>query len=236
MDEQKGLVIGKTYQNKKQARVFMHYIAEVARRDLKNKIENLKCLAIMSDGSTDSAVMEEELLYTRVSQAGNVEVHFVGIQAVEKPNAENITAAIIRMMREVCEDESWQKKLVACATDGAAVMTGSRSGVVSRLRGDKSYILGVHCIAHRLELAFKDAVKSSPQCKKLDDLLSSLYVFYHKSPLNRANLKNSFKVLGMKPLIPTRVGGTRWLAHLFRALDHFLRGYRGLIQHFEQVQ
>ncbi|XP_046900272.1 uncharacterized protein LOC124483769 isoform X2 [Hypomesus transpacificus] len=40
----------------------------------------------------------------------------------------------------------------------------------------------------------------------------------------------------MKPLIPTRVGGTRWLAHLFRALDHFLRGYRGLIQHFEQIQ
>ncbi|KAJ7998140.1 hypothetical protein DPEC_G00219500 [Dallia pectoralis] len=115
-------------------------------------------------------------------------------------------------------------------------MTGSRSGVVSRLCGDKSYILGVHCIAHRLELTFKDAVKSCPQCTKLDDLLSSLYVFYHKSELNRANLKNSFKVLGMKPLIPTRVGGTRCLAHLFRALDHFLRGYRGLIQHFEQVQ
>ncbi|KAK7168668.1 hypothetical protein R3I93_004856 [Phoxinus phoxinus] len=97
-------------------------------------------------------------------------------------------------------------------------MTGSRSGVVSQLRGDKSYIVGVHCIAHRLELTFKDAVKSCPQCIKLDDLLSSLYVFYHKSPLNRANLKN------------------RWLAHLFKALDHFLRGYRGLIQHFEQIQ
>ncbi|KAJ7998203.1 hypothetical protein DPEC_G00220160 [Dallia pectoralis] len=120
----------------------------------------------MSDGSTDSSVLEEELLYTRVSQAGKVQVHFIGIQAVEKPNAENITAAIIKMMREVCEDEeSWQEKLVACTTDGAAVMTGSRSGVVSRLCGDKSYILGVHYIAHRLELIFKDAVKSCPQCK-----------------------------------------------------------------------
>ncbi|CAM4642873.1 unnamed protein product [Leuciscus chuanchicus] len=89
-------------------------------------------------------------------------------------------------MREVCEyDESWQEKLVACATDGAAVMTGSRSGVVSRLRGDKSYILGVHCKPW-LELTFKDAVKSCPQCTKV--------------------------------------------------LDHFLRGYRGLIQHFEQIQ
>lgn len=74
-------------------------------------------------------------------------MQFVGIQAVEKPNAENITAVIIRMMREVCEDdESWQEKLVACATDEAAVMIGSRSGVVSRVSGDKSYIVGVHCI------------------------------------------------------------------------------------------
>ncbi|KAJ7997979.1 hypothetical protein DPEC_G00217780 [Dallia pectoralis] len=187
VDEQKGLVIEKTYQNKKQARVFMHYITEVSRRQLKDKIDHSKYLAIMSDGSTDSAVLEEELLYTRVRQAGKVQVHFDGIQAVEKPNAENITAAIIKMKREVCEDEER---------------------------------------AHRLELTFKDAVKSCPQCTKLDDLLSSLYVFYHKSKLNRANLKNSFKVLGMKPLIPTRVEGTRCLAHLFRALDHFLRGYK----------
>ena len=41
-------------------------------------------------------------------------------------------------------------------------MTGKDTGVVVRLKGDKQYIIAMHCMNHRLELAFKDAVKS--QC------------------------------------------------------------------------
>ncbi|MEQ2186579.1 hypothetical protein GOODEAATRI_030092 [Goodea atripinnis] len=33
------------------------------------------------------------------------------------------------------------------------------------------------------------------------------------------------------PLVPTRIGGTRWVGHL----DHFLRGYQGLFLYREQV-
>ena len=45
----------------------------------------------MSDGSTDSAVIEEEIVYARY---GKVFVHFLGLQSVAKADAENITAAI----------------------------------------------------------------------------------------------------------------------------------------------
>ncbi|CAM4636587.1 unnamed protein product [Leuciscus chuanchicus] len=38
----------------------------------------------------------------------------------------------------------------------------------------------------------------------------------------------------MKALMPTRVGGTRWLPHLFKALDHFLREYAGIVHHLEE--
>ncbi|XP_041132044.1 uncharacterized protein LOC121329964 isoform X1 [Polyodon spathula] len=63
-----------------------------------------------------------------------------------------------------------------------------------------------------------------------------LYYFYHNSPLNRANMISSYRVLGQKPLVPTRVGGTRWVSHFLRALDYFLRGYKGFVQHLEQVE
>ena len=36
--------------------------------------------------------------------------------------------------------------------------------------------------------------------------------------------------------MPTRVGGTRWVAHVLKALDHFLRGYPTIVQHLEQIQ
>ncbi|TDH07307.1 hypothetical protein EPR50_G00104580 [Perca flavescens] len=70
--------------------------------------------------------------------------------------------------------------------------------------------------------------------RKVEDLLSGLYTLYHKSGVNRVSLKQHFRELHMKALMPTRVGGTRWLPHLFKALDHFLRGYAGIVRHLEE--
>ena len=162
-----------------------------------------------------------------------MEVHFVGIEPVDKADAEHITRAVQNQMKTVCKD--WEAKLVALATDGASVMTGQRSGVVTRLKGDKQYILGVHCMAHREELAYQDAIKKSGMYSKAEELLSGLYVFYHTSPLNRTNLKKAFEIRNEKPLMPTRIGGTRWVGHVRQAVDHFLRGYGALVLHLEQV-
>ena len=43
-------------------------------------------------------------------------------------------------------------KLTGIATDGAAVMTGKKSGVVQRLKEICPYILSTHSIAHRFAL------------------------------------------------------------------------------------
>ncbi|XP_059201277.1 zinc finger protein 862-like [Centropristis striata] len=130
VDEQKGLAVGKTYRNAKQAPAFMHSIAEVERKKVEVEMSASKFISIMVDGSTDSSVMEEELLYVRSSRAGKVKVQFVGIQALEKADAEHVTDAICSMMSAVSgSEDEWKEKLVACATDGAAVMTGSKTGV-----------------------------------------------------------------------------------------------------------
>ena len=130
----------------------------------------------------------------------------------------------------------WKKKLVGVASDGAAVMRGCRSGVVAHLIEGLPHVVGVHCMAHRLELSFKDAANKNPYCKKIDSLLMGLYYFYHISALNRANLKASYESLQKPPLMPTRVGGTRWVPHILKILDHFLRGYAAVVQHLEHIQ
>ena len=57
------------------------------------------------------------------------------------------------------------------------------------------------------------------------------------TPLNRANLKASYQSLQKSTLMPTRVGGTRWVSHILKALDHFVRGhYAPIVQHLEQIQ
>lgn len=239
VDEKKGLKVGSTYRNANRAKEFMFYIAETERIKLREALATSKFLSVMSDSSTDSAVMEEELVYVRWATAGKMEVRFVGIQSVDKPDASHIAEAISSIMETVSgsEDETgqWLQKLVACGTDGAAVMTGVKKGVVSKLRGDRVEILGIHCMSHRLELAYSDAVSHNKLARKVNDLLSGLYTFYHKSCVNRANLRGSFEEIGMRHLMPTRIGGTRWVSHFLRALENFLKGYKGLVHHLEQV-
>ncbi|KAG7165648.1 Zinc finger protein 862-like 7 [Homarus americanus] len=81
-----------------------------------------------------------------------------------------------------CFGETWKQKLVGIGTDGANVMTGCRNGLVARLRRDleKPELEGIHCTAHKIELAYKDAVKDVPLAKKVNLLLLSIYLFYEE--------------------------------------------------------
>ena len=55
------------------------------------------------------------------------------------------------------------------------------------------------------------------------------------SNLNRANLKEACSAAGCKQLVPTRVGGTRWLPHTLRALNNQWEIYPALVLHLSQV-
>ena len=235
LDEMKGLKIGETYRNHTQARNFVGYIAAVERKHFQEQISDAHCFSILSDGSTDSAVIEEEIVY---AQYAMVFVQFIGLQSVPKADAQHSAAAITTATSTGLgvEEEVWRQRLVAIGSDGAAVMVGKRSGVAVHLSEGPSHVLSVHCMAHRLELSLKDAASTNSCYKKLDGLLLGMYYFYNNSALNRANLKASYESLHKPPLMPTRVGGTRWVSHILMALDHFLRGYAPIVQHLEQVQ
>ncbi|KAH3894584.1 hypothetical protein DPMN_018741 [Dreissena polymorpha] len=61
-------------------------------------------------------------------------------------------------------------------------------------------------------------------------LLIGLYYLYHKSPKQKKALQRAFVMMGFKAsIMPTRIGGTRWLPHLDRSLSAFFKGYRVLV-------
>lgn len=103
LDEQKGFAVGSTYRNEKQAKECMHYIAEVERNNIRENLKNTKILSIMSDGSTESPVKEEELVDVRFCHKCKIESKFVGINAVEKSDAAHISKAISAIMEGVCD-------------------------------------------------------------------------------------------------------------------------------------
>jgi hypothetical protein len=50
-------------------------------------------------------------------------------------------------------------KLIGFGSDGASNMTGQKRGMVTQMKNDHPDMIGIHCLAHRLELAFKDVIK-----------------------------------------------------------------------------
>ena len=95
--------------------------------------------AVMSDGSTDSAVLEQEIIYCRFAKDGNVNVRFLSIEELERGTAVNITAAIFGALDAV--DPGWAPKLVALGADGAAVMQGHKRGVVALLKAKCPWLM-----------------------------------------------------------------------------------------------
>ena len=126
---------------------------------------------------------------------------------------------------------------MALGSDGAAVMLGKKGGVAALLKqeGRQPKLQAVHCMAHRLELAFKASIKGSV-LSQVDELLLHLYLFYHGSPKNRSILRNACKALSVTYRVPPRVGGTRWVPHLKGALEVLWTVYPAMLQQFLEMQ
>lgn len=65
-------------------------------------------------------------------------------------------------------------------------------------------------------------------------LFIGLYYFYKKSYLNKKGLKNAIKAVG-KGVMPPKVTGTRWLPHLYRCIEAYLKSFRALEAHLSTI-
>ena len=72
----------------------------------------------------------------------------------------------------------------------------------------------VHCIAHRLELAFSDTVKAVPQLEEAKDMLQGIWKHYHYSPKAVRELKELAESMQVKAYKAVKADGTRWVPHL----------------------
>lgn len=75
-------------------------------------------------------------------------------------------------------DESFEKKLVGFAADGASVNRGEKKGVI---KGRQPWVIYVWCVAHPLELSLKDALQGTV-FDDVDEVLLCLYYLYENSP------------------------------------------------------
>ena len=81
--------------------------------------------------------------------------------------------------------KDWKDKLIGFGCDGTSVnITGN--GLKGYLEQNCPWIVTFWCLAHRLELSIKDALKST-YFSIIDDVLMQLYYLYENSAKNVGN-------------------------------------------------
>ena len=76
LDRKKGLNIGETYTNDKSCRDIVHAIAETERQKIIAHAEDAKFISVMSDGSSDVSVTENEIIYIHFAKEGIISTFF----------------------------------------------------------------------------------------------------------------------------------------------------------------
>ncbi|XP_052286975.1 zinc finger protein 862-like [Dreissena polymorpha] len=187
----------------------------------------------MMDGSTDISGDEQEAVFVRVCNRGHVTERFLTIGTPTSTSSEHLFDFVINHFEEYNIDED---RLAGMGSDGAANMVRVRTGLSTRLRQEiNAEMVNIHCLCHRLELAFRDVVKSSKLYDKLMTLLIGLHYFYKKQYKNKSGILRAIEAVGNQGRLPPRVTGTRWMPHLFNGINCLMLTFRAFEAHLSTL-
>ena len=181
-------------------------------------------ISVMADSRTDTSSKDLELVYVWFLGNGLPVNKYVAVVELKKADANGVIASINTGMVEFGL-ENWKSRTVAFGSDGANVYVGRLIGVLAKLHVEIPWLLGVHCLAHRLELSVLDALKDEEQLKNVQEMFQGLYKHYRYSPKALRELKELAQLLDEKINKPVNLTGTRWLPHMSRALTVMLKSF-----------
>ena len=231
LERKHGVDVGTSYISDKYAKIFTDCVGISLKNELKQELSNAKYFSILMDGSTDCAVMEQELFYIiYINSDGTLRYKFMSIKNPEHANAEGLYSLLQEVMAEFDIDIT-KKFLVGFGADGASVNMGVKTGVSTRLqKGVSPWLVSVHCFNHRLELSVRDAFAQSP-VDDVIDMLRQLYYLYRNSPKRLRELKDLADIMAMQVRKPKKACGTRWVQHKLEAAQSLIKSFDVIATH-----
>ena len=200
-----------TYTSEMIIQDFLSTMASQVEEETLRHLMDSPYIGLMCDESTDISVLKQLVLYGRfIDESGTIQTAFLEIKDLFNGTAETIEVALMKY----CDDRSisW-RKVMGFGSDGAAVMTGRRSGVATRLKVHNPHMVSIHCVAHRLALAAAQSADAVPYLKKFKNVMTNLYKFYQNSPVRMAALHSIQETMETPTLKLKEAKDVRWLSH-----------------------
>ena len=153
--------IGNSYITDRACAVFTDYIGKVTKESFAEDFANARYYSVLSDGSTDSAVIEQEVVYVLyLSKDGVPVVKYLSIESAENGDADGLKDCISKAFERIGITK-FSERLLGLNVDGANVNTGIHKGLGAKIKEEADWLQLVHCFNHCLELALKDAFSNS---------------------------------------------------------------------------
>ena len=234
LEKKHGVVFGNSYTTEHKCREFTLLIGECMKHDIISSLQKFRYFAVLMDGSTDSSVVvEKELVYVMfVGPDGNIKCCLFCLKDVSDATSPGIKSLLLDSFTE--SGVNLPEKLISICVDGAAVNQGVRRGLSTLLRHDLPWLVSIHCMNHRLELAAKDAYSNSFM-SEVSTMLSNLHTVYEKSPKKVLQLRQIADIMDEAIRKPEKASGTRWVQHKSRALKSLILSYSVIVAHIESM-
>jgi len=172
LQEANGLDLGKVHRSDHSCAKIICHIAKEMKTTFCDRLKSFTPhLAVMLDESTlyktsvIAIYLRTRLIdlneATPEANYGVTNVLFGLVEASEGCTANGIMTAVEEQFKQFKINDFLKTALIAICTDGASVMTGTNSGVATQfIEKYGNSVEAFHCLAHRLELAVHDALKS----------------------------------------------------------------------------
>ena len=223
-----------SYRNERAAANFVDTCGKILKDELITDLKNANYYSVLMDGSTDSSVIEQELVYVLFLDKGVPTVKFSSIESVQSADADGLLSSLKDLFERVGVDQ-FENHIYGLNVDGTSVNTGVHNGLGTKISEDYApWLTVIHCFNHRLELAIKDALKGS-FFDEIDTMLLKLYYLCKKS-LKRLHELRMFGEIYEK-VVPksAKASGARWIAHKVNAMQIVLPNYGVFMAHLESL-
>lgn len=236
-----GVNFPSSYGHRNACKEFIQYTSEtIFEETIKNKVLRANFISVLCDGSTDSGILEKEVIYIVFVDPDTFvpTCSYFALKDLSSQDAAGIKEGIKEAFHKKGLD-SILSKMVFLSSDGTATNSGLTGGLITLFRRDMPWVAFVWCFSHRLELSLKDALAS--EFESVEESLRHLFYIYQNSSKKLRELRSLFQILqnvyefSNNQVRPAKSGGTRWIDHKVRACSQMVDKLGVYVQHIENI-
>ena len=193
-------------------------------------VNNAPFFSLLSDGSQARKTGEDkELLLTRIVRNGTpiyLLVNLLNMSEFGGTDADSIKDAIDSVFDEhsgtiKLSAEDYRRKLITATAEGASVNMGAYRSVLTQMEETRDWLLKIHCVNHRIELAAKKVASESVYAE-VETLYLYIYFFLRNSGRFKSECHKMAEAFEVDYKELPKIHGTRFLGHKRMGISHLV--------------